>query len=363
MQLLEHNVATKMAKEIDSVATSFNGTNWPNLERSMNDIATARPGFTISSKASEAMQKRRESIMAGRLSPNAIDVDFLGSQMKKICGLPKRDTERWAVVVGLPLSMYRRCLELAGRESFQSKAYETFIKILYENELELKRRESRPSEEAIKISAMQTAEEKIGMAPPRADTMFRIEAVWLSIDIRLLIGRFSESVFTSLLANEDASPAQLEAWANFTAFIYDSCSRDAASVLRSSNRVDAYRHEILSGLRIFTAGWEKMQFVVTVMQSNRNQLGAERRKLVVELAKTRLRLTKEASQRLRTRFIPNGLPLGTIREEFDVPMERCLSGWESLIQTMTGPNLFRRTFGWRASLEAPKLTSEHSQCL
>jgi hypothetical protein len=188
---------------------------------------------------------------------------------------------------------------------------------------------------------MQMAKTKVGMAPPRADSRFQVEAIWMSIDIRGAIGGLAEKVFFNLSENHAASIAQRNSWADFTELIYDSCDRDAQYAIKIARTTNAHRQELLSGLRIVRAGWRRMQFMVLVKQAQREGLAGEERELLSEQMEGRLLEAREASQRLRTRCISNGnLRDISVKDEFDVPLAQTFKHWEELIEKLNRPEVF-----------------------
>ncbi|KIM23243.1 hypothetical protein M408DRAFT_264970, partial [Serendipita vermifera MAFF 305830] len=275
LDLLERNVATKMARELASLQATFHGIDRAALGTGVQDFAP-RSDFVLSDKALQGTQKKRDQYTRPSRKEPVLPVDLLGRHMQSICGLHRVECNRWVTTMKPLLNLYQKVHTLSCQRTAHSSAYEASFSMLYEYELMLARHGPHPPRHP-ETFALQVAKTKVGMAPPRADTRFQVEAIWMSIDIRVLIAGFAEKLFSNLVEKKVASPAQLLAWANFITFIHNSCFHDASCAAAIARTTSAHRQELLSGLRMFKATWRRTQFSVIIDQSRPEGLTMDER--------------------------------------------------------------------------------------
>ena len=361
LDLLERNVATRMAREHGLLHTTFNAIERLILEQAIIRGVTARSDFTLSDKALQATLNKRNRLTHSSNSTNVLPVELLGPQMHSICGLPKKDCTLWTTTIRPLLDVYRKVSVLSSQRTAHSSAYDASFSMIYENELELARQGPR-SPKHPETFALQVAKTKVGMAPPRADTRFQVEAIWMSIEIRVLMGILAEKYFSVLVEKKDASAAQVQAWAYFIMFIHDSCAHDAMRAIMIARATSAHRQELLSGLRVFRASWRCVQFDAVVKQSQAGGLSTEERVSLITSVEQRLVTTKEDAQRFRVRCIsPGRIPSSTISDEFDAPLNQCFQHWEELIQTLSRPSVFYQSVSDEERLQVVKSFTEYSE--
>jgi hypothetical protein len=229
---------------------------------------------------------------------------------------------------------------LSSQRTAHSSAYEASFSMLYEGELEAARHGPRPPKHP-ETFALRTAKTKVGMAPPRADTRFQVEAIWISIDIRGMVSGLAEQWFSALLEKVGASSGQLGGWISFITFIHDSCSHDAECAAKIARTTSAHRQELLSGLRIFRATWRRTQFDAIVKQATPGGLDSEGRRLLAESAEARLLLTREGARDFKHRCTSNGRIQATVvQDEFDLPLEQMFNRWQELVEALKRPTVF-----------------------
>ena len=339
LDLLERNIATRMARELRSIQIHFRDIDLAVMQERVMKSVVNRPDFTFSAKVSEAARTLRQNL-ASNTNSAILPMNVLTLQTKKNYGLPTMESEHWKKAIGPLLDLYQRSLKLAETRTAHSSAYDAAFSMLYEREFQLAQLGPRIPKR-VKIFALQAAKTKVGMAPPRADTRFRVEAIWMSIDIRSAIGGLAEKYFSCLLERPAASNAQRESWVNFTTLIYDSCFHDAQCAIRIARTTNAHRQELLSGLRVFRASWRRMQFEVLVKQARFGGISAEERTSLSNHVEERLLHTREAARNLRSRCISNGnMRDKSATDEFDVPLEQTFRHWEELIENLNRPSVF-----------------------
>lgn len=339
LDLLERNVATKMARELASLQATFHGIDRAALETGVQDFAP-RSDFVLSDKALQGTQKKRDQYTRPSRKEPVLPVDLLGRHMQSICGLHRVECNRWVTTMKPLLNLYQKVHTLSCQRTAHSSAYEASFSMIYEYELMLARHGPHPPRHP-ETFALQVAKTKVGMAPPRADTRFQVEAIWMSIDIRVLIAGFAEKLFSNLVEKKEASPAQLLAWANFITFIHNSCFHDASCAAEIARTTSAHRQELLSGLRMFKATWRRTQFSVIIDQSRPEGLTMDERNGLAQRVERHLLATRGEALRFKRQCISGGRVLDNIvRDDFDGPLGQCFNHWQQLIDTLNRPSVF-----------------------
>lgn len=361
LDLLERNVATRMAREHGRLQAMFQVIDRAALERSIIEKVAARPDLTISPKSLEVVRKRRDRFIADPNPSSVLPAGLMGRQMQYISGLPKTEWAHWTTTLRPLLEIYQKVCDLSSQRTAHSAAYDASLSMLYKSELELALQGPRPPKHP-ETFALQVAKTKVGMAPPRADTRFQVEAIWMSVDIRALIAGLGEKYFTALAEKKDASPAQIYAWASFVTFIHDTSAHDAKWAVNIARTTSAYRQELLSGLRVFRAIWRKMQFEAIVKQAQAEGLNVEERKTLATFMEERLVATKHEAQQFKHHCVSNGRIMpSVVHNEFDGPLDQCFSHWQQLIDTLNRPSVFYQAVSDEERLQVVSSFTEYSK--
>jgi len=340
LDLLERNVATTMARNLSNIHQSFANIDRKGLENSLVSGAALDSSFSIA----EGVLKRVEKASTRQLSDvnvtSALPVRFLGPQMAQICGLPKSDCQKWKLAIKPLQQIYSMALALSITRTAHVAAYQAAFSMLYEQALDSARQAPHPTIKP-EVYALEVAKTKVGMAPPRADTRFQVEAIWTTIDVRLLLASLAEKVHEVLREKVPTNLEQLEAWTRFVAFVYRSCFRDASLASRIASTTNAYRQVLLSEMRGFKTRWRLMQFEVVIAQARQGGVNMEERKQLADQVQAQLDIAmREAAIKRRQCAFQGGLHASVIREQFDLPMGECFEHWQELVTALNRPSVF-----------------------
>ncbi|KIM23239.1 hypothetical protein M408DRAFT_332444 [Serendipita vermifera MAFF 305830] len=334
IDLLERNIASVMAKELKAIKSVIIDMNLHLLEKAIVEKVVTNPGFKISSDAWRAILAARDQLLNNRSDSSIFDVGYFGDEILTLFNLPKAEIARWCNVVDPLLKIYESCERLSDAASPPHlSVYETLLASLHGVELHLAQ-EKHASLEAKKIT-LASSREKIGIRPPRASKRFQVESIWMSIAVRFMVGWLAEKYIFALLQKSGPNHSQIKAWYFFVDFIYKSCLTDAKLATKLSQDAIAYHQELVSRLFYIKSRWTSFQFNASFNLSKGGGRDSTERISAAKKAEKRLVVLKESAKTIRTRCISQGgLPLEVVQEEFDTPLERCFSQWESLINTL-----------------------------
>lgn len=230
--------------------------------------------------------------------------------------------------------------KLSVARTAHASAYEAAFSMLYEQELIIARQGPRLPKQA-EVFALRAAKIKVGMAPPRADTRFQVEAIWTTIDVRFMLASLAEKVYHALSQDSAENLHHIESWERFISFVYASCHRDAALASRIASTTSAHRQKLLSELRTLKTTWRSLQFKVMVAQSQKTGFSLDARKDLTKFVEDQLKVTKrEATIKRHECTKHGGLASNIVEEEFDLPLQECFKHWEDLIEALNRPEVF-----------------------
>lgn len=339
LNLLERNIATKMARQLAEIQAAFNQISQEQKSTAVQkatEIVKPRHNFSISAKAANSSQELRSQLISTK-STSLLSVEYLGKQMKKVSGIPGADSKRWIAAIQPLLDLYQQSLELGSKYLDHSATYTKNLHLLYQSELDLADQDLATSKK--EASARKAANIQIGMVPPRAGTRLQVEATRMGINIRLLIGDLAEKCFLRLAGTETGAD-QFNAWYQFVVFIYQSCRHDAELAGGIAFNSKAYRQEFLSTLGVLAARWKITQFKANMAQSLYHQLDADRRNLALVKANTKAEFKnmQNSVQNIRLYIESrNATQPDVIREEYDVPSQHYLRMLSELIESLNAP--------------------------
>lgn len=332
LNLLERNVATKLAKQLGAIHVSFDKIRLEKSNIELKVVENVKPHskFSLSPKKAETIKSRYEQLIGSDIA-RVLPAEYLGQDMYKISGLPKKAAKKWVAIIQPLLDLYISCSEMCSNHPPHINTYKTSMEMLYQKELDIVSKELALTErEAI---ASRVAKEQIGMVPPCANARLRVEVIWMSINIRFLMANISEKCLFNLLKSRDSNRTQLLAWATFARFVYDSCHHDSGLAMDAASAGYAPRQELLSTLQRVAAGYRRLHFEARLAQSF--QRGRNLGLMSEAEAKLMLIKLKEDSRKSRLRYTSNqALSSEVLEDEFDLPLQRLFKQWKTAIDSL-----------------------------
>lgn len=331
LDILERNVATTMARELQSMQQELS-----TISTAGTDIDVLLPFNVLEERFLSQKDYRTKILTPGRALP-IVNERLLGLQMRKVCSLQAPNARRWSEAVKPYLDIYKRASDILAGRAAHMVAYEASYSMLYEHELARVQKGPFAPKYPERV-ALQSAKTKIGMPPPRADTRFKVEAIWMTIDIRHVLGSLAEKIHSRLSSQASHSQQQLEALQQFIIFIYHSCQLDSNAAIKIAQSSDAYRQELLSSMRQIKTTWRLVRVEKGSLPGQETNEGR------VARGKDVLQRLEEA--RLAARTVRNacstksGANFAMISQEFDAPMEKVFKQWQELGDHLSRPSVF-----------------------
>ena len=245
LDILERTVATKMRRQLNELnrraAELLDGTL--RYEYSKTELPDKGEPWPIEKR--QILEDIRQNDFKNELP---LHHDCLWSL--ELHGITEKENQCWNRVLKPLLQLYKAVTEFAATRSAHVAAYEAALSWIYNQEITValharRRPPSSPSPEAKRL---------VGTSPPLADKRFRVEAIWLSVELRYILGRIALSRLDrirTVVTSEDESEEEEEkekedenenenvdedmdvdedervvGWATFIDFIFKSCVHD-----------------------------------------------------------------------------------------------------------------------------------------
>ena len=227
LDILERTVATKMNRELSGLGSRAAGLLVWSLRDEYSELEIPNESEPWSTEQRQKLEDIRQNDFKNELPLNH---DCLWSL--EMHGIAKGDSEDWNRLLKPLLQLYKAAIGVAATRSAHATAYEATMSILYDREITaLTARPQPPSSPA--DTALMLAKRLVGTGPPLADKRFRVEAIWLSMELRYVLGSIALSRLRRIRSRARSSEdQQAVVWATFTEFIFKSCVQDAYLALK-----------------------------------------------------------------------------------------------------------------------------------
>ncbi|KAG8869904.1 hypothetical protein FRB97_000632 [Tulasnella sp. 331] len=284
LDLSEQNFANSARRSIQNV---IRRVKWFDIERAIRDFKTplVNTTFQDARQKKDVRTPRFQRPFLDKASLLPVDVKLLGDQVGSYCPLSGEVVTAWNNVAQLLLSAYEQAVRVAESHPAHVQAYEAAVASLYcrylgefEHHPELLKEGIRPQDQAL-----DQAKRHCGLlAPPRADIRFRVEAFWVTINIRFLMLRIAEDGMKSIDSYSEAFKVTRSAWMDFVGFLINSIEHDSMIAIQLSENSQSHRQVVKTTLLLMEA-----QYATAQHATARHIEGAPRR--ILESLKSRAR--------------------------------------------------------------------------
>ena len=224
LDMLERTVATKMSRELNELGRRAKGFLEGTLQDKYSETELPDKGETWSIEKRQILEDIRQNDFKNELP---LHHDCLWSL--EMHGITEEESQGWNRVLEPLLQLYKAVIEVAATRSAHVAAYEAAMSMLYDREITALYaiRQLQPPSSPEEDTALTLAKRLVGTGPPLADKRFRVEAIWLSVELRYLLGRIALSrlrrIRSVVTSNEDE---RVVGWTTFIEFIFKSCIHD-----------------------------------------------------------------------------------------------------------------------------------------
>jgi hypothetical protein len=217
-------------------------------------------------------------------------------------------------------------------------AYQAAISMLYDQELKRinARPQTRPHPEG---DAITLAKRLVGTNPPNADKRFRVEAIWMSMELRYLIGSVILARLDTLkVRTTEVDDQCLLLWSDFAEVVFSSCVEDAGLAAKITQESDAAVQSLEATVKSCRAVLEHTKAKCSISEARR-RFNDEREYWLSEVKrhKADAKWMERSAQRaflLRMRGTVEG-QYKVINEKLLVPLRSLFEKWDELIVSIS----------------------------
>lgn len=368
LDLLERTVATETANELRSISNAQANIDASLTESKLLSFPRTNPNPQVDAAKLLIIQGAYQdhlSTQSNKSRPFKPE-EFFGRSLHEDFGILYQDVDAWQSTLSAVRDLYGHAYRVCCKRSAHRTAYESGLSRLYRQELETISASSTENQRA-RHDALKSAKVTVGLTPPLADLRFRVEAIWITIDLRLMMA----SIATALqgrVAKEakDSTPVltRMLSWMNTTAstksqgeimklfvqFIYDTCEIDAKLALQTAENSGAHRQILKSELKLLRIALAEFNFKVRLLEGESATTAANRRQELAKIANDKHREASAAMNRaMETYFRLKGrtpAEIDWVKDSFRDTADEILKQWVNIIASLR-----RGTFYQPVSIE------------
>jgi hypothetical protein len=325
LDMLERTMATKMSRELIVLGNRASMLPIWSLRDEFSEADIRRGGEPRST------EKRRNPDSSGP----PLNYEYLWSL--EIHGITEEESQDWTRLLMPLLQLYKAVTGVAATRSAHVTAYDAAISVLYHHEIAVLTAKPRPTASP-QDTALRLAKQLVGTSPPLADKRFRVEAIWLSVELRYAIGSIALSRLRRIRSVAKSRDGQrVVVWSAFVQFIFESCINDAylahkiasdcGAAVQSLEAVVKYCRAVLEHAKVGSSVAQLMGRFVA--EGNHWVSGAERLKAQAAL------LTSDEERIFLARRGSQALELDLVESKLTRPMNSVLSQWDEFIVSLS----------------------------
>ncbi|KAF8128159.1 hypothetical protein EV363DRAFT_1585143 [Boletus edulis] len=231
LDILERNVAAQMSLSLGTVQTTLESLSISSKkDQLLNAAATIDLRFKDKTEEKKRMSQNKMRTKALNSTKDApIAEREINPANPKLHAIDRAVLDAWRRAMQELLVAYRQAVQVASTRSAHTEAWEAALSCLHEGEVGASLRDLATSPRDPMTHAMRVAKIKIGQPRPLADRRFLVEAIWLTLHIRLILTDMTTAWIDAICkrTGEGVNTTQQLAWATFVGFLFESCLRDA----------------------------------------------------------------------------------------------------------------------------------------
>ncbi len=330
LDMLERMVATKISRELNGLGSRAAELLVWSMRDEYSDSEADIPDKAEpwSTEKQQNLEDIRQHDFKNELPLNH---DCLWSL--EMHGITKEESEDWNRILKPLLQLYKAAAGVAATRSAHATAYEAARSMLYDREFTALTSAPQPPSSSADTPLM-LAKRLVGTGPPLADKRFRVEAIWLSMELRYVLGSIALSrlrrVRSVARSNEDQ---RVVVWAMFIEFIFGSCVYDAYLALKITADCGASVQSLDAGAKCCRAVLEHAKAKCSVVQLI-GSIREERNHWKLEAERLRAQAESFAHSEERVFFARRRYQtpeLDLVEDKLIKPINSILEQWDELI--------------------------------
>ncbi|THH30127.1 hypothetical protein EUX98_g4067 [Antrodiella citrinella] len=333
LDILERNITSSMSQSLEKVADKVHQASSQPLKERLKPAATQlKANLTKSESFGDTKDRRKKQkriLKETRINPLPYShIDAMGP----LHGLARAEVKAWRDVVQILFNAYREAVTVASTRSSHIHAWEASFSYLFNKEMESAAQDPARAPRNPQQHAMRMARMNVGQPQPRADSRFRVEAFWMTINIRLILVDLAKAWADELSSVQDGPVrCNRQLWDDYVSFLIQTCEQDVQITLDITQKADSHRQTVRTNLLLLRIKLEEFRFNVDMMRQSSETFTMQMRSDLADRAHTLRQDTRtHVHAVLRGHVARNRDDVGWLRDNFSVPSQVILDEWENL---------------------------------
>ncbi|KAG8898032.1 hypothetical protein FRC01_011055 [Tulasnella sp. 417] len=258
LDMSEQNVATSCRRALRLIherVAAFDGAQISNnLEKALEKITPGERAVGGGEAEEELNKQEKKAIRPNE--PLPVPSKRFDKKSPHLRPIPKSIKEAWVKATRRLLAYYEDASKVAGTTSSHVRAYEAAVATLYRQYLEELGHSSNLPGVTPEDMALGLARKHCGLsAPPKADVRFRVEACWLTFNIRFHMITLAQKVAEILVRAKIGEMVRTH-WADMIEDIIYSVERDASMAIEVARKSQSNRQIVRTALFLMEAQYQ-----------------------------------------------------------------------------------------------------------
>jgi hypothetical protein len=337
LDMLERTVATKMSKDLNELGRRITGLQVQALRGAVCAIPIHEEATALPPLEKKRLKKLRDDNIKKELPLDSKCLRRLNTH-----GISQSENHQWGISLKELLDIYDAVATVAATRSAHMTAYEAAISMLYDQELRQVNARPHPPPHP-EGAAIALAKRLIGTDPPHADKRFRVEAIWLSMELRYIVGSTILARLETLKQQTKTVDNQrLILWSDFAELVFTSCIDDAHLAAKITVMSGAAVQWLEATIKSLRAIQEHTKAKCSISEA-RGRFTEDR-----ELWLSEAKRLKEDAESVRWKVQQDFLrkqgsderQLQVISEKLTTPLSAILEKWDELIVSLSWRGTF-----------------------
>jgi hypothetical protein len=332
LDMLERTMATKMSRELNELGGRAATLPISSLQDEFSEADIREEGEPRSTEKRRNLESIRMHTSRSGLPLNR---EYLWSL--EIHGITKEESQDWARLLKPLLQLYRAVTSVAATRSAHVTAYDAAVSMIYHHEIATLT--AIPHSTAFpRYTALRLAKQLVGTGAPLAGKRFRVEAIWLSVELRYVLGSIALSRLRRIRSDATSGDDQRGmAWSAFVEFIFESCINDTHLAYNIASDCGAAVQSLEAVVKCCRAVLEHAKVRSSVAQLM-GHFVEDRNHWISEAERLRAQAGSFASDEERTFLARRGsqaLEPDLVESKLTRPMSLVLSQWDEFIVSLS----------------------------
>ncbi|KAH8119264.1 P-loop containing nucleoside triphosphate hydrolase protein [Phellopilus nigrolimitatus] len=333
LDILEINIASDFARSLGVVKVAISGfdrkTSEENMKEKVNRLVPGKAD--VSAETTKKRVKRRKGLLNVDNNDLPISWEALDPGSSVYHGIPEKQLSVWRDMTRVLQKSYKEALRVAETRSAHTKAWESAFVSFHRQEIESSMQDLARAPRRLDEHAMRMARMKIGNSKPLADKRFRVEAIWLTLEIRFVLAGLASVWLNPQPTRPNYQSTHGRIWAEYIAFVLKSCEHDAIVAMDIAKASDSRRQMVRS--KFFSLNSKLESFKFSYHMSREQMISKEEREKLADRAIERMKEVKKAVTFETTSYRRAGATVAAMEEfssMFVQPANILLEEWKNL---------------------------------